>query len=110
MNVVTGVFVDSALKAAEAESRDILLQQMSQLFLDLDEDGSGEISEEEFVGQMQNPQMLTFLRGIDLQIEDAEILFNILDVDGSGEIDAGELVSGCLRLQGNAKAVDLACL
>jgi len=110
MNVVMGVFVGSALAAAEDERKDILAQQMCQLFFDLDEDGSGEIDKEEFVRQMTSPKMQRFLKGIDLDPQDARQLFDILDMDSSGEIDATELVSGCLRLHGPAKALDLAAL
>lgn len=108
MNVVLGVFVGSALNAAEDERQDILLQQMGQLFLDLDQDGSGSISEEEFMHHMSSPQMVRFLKGIDLSPDDAKQLFAILDTDASGELEADELVSGCLRLHGAAKALDLA--
>jgi len=59
---------------------------------------------------MNNPQMVAFLRGIDLIPQDVQILFEILDTHSTGEIDAETLVSGCLRLHGNAKAFDLACL
>merc|ERR1712154_512275 len=81
---------------------------MSQLFLDLDTDGSGSITREEFMSNMQLSQMKRFLKAIDLDPQDSGALFNILDRDGSDEIDSEELVSGCLRLHGTAKALDLA--
>lgn len=110
MNVVTGVFVDSALNAATDERKGILLQQMCHMFLFMDADGSGAISEDEFMEQIQNPLMMSYLKALDLIPQDARILFTILDVDDSGEVDAEELISGCLRLHGNAKAFDLAVL
>merc|ERR1712050_160068 len=40
--------------------------------------------------------------------DEAEDLFNLVDIDGSGSIDPEEFVNGCIRLQGPAKALDLA--
>merc|ERR1712167_542142 len=80
------------------------------MFLYMDTDGSGAISEDEFMEQIQHPKMRSYLRALDLIPQDARILFTILDIDQSGEVDAEELISGCLRLHGNAKAFDLAVL
>merc|ERR1712151_341896 len=107
MNVVTGVFVSSAMAAAEDEKHDILLQQLSDLFFDLDMDGSGGVTAEEFQAHAQHPTMVTFLKRLDLCPADVNLVFSILDKDGSGEIDAEELVTGCLRLVVPTKSFDL---
>lgn len=108
LNVVTGLFVEAAINAAEEDKKQVLAQQMCNLFIDLDRDSSGAITWEEFEINLQNPQMMEYLKVIDLDPDEAAQLFNLLDEDGSGEIDAEELVSGCLRLHGNAKALELA--
>lgn len=46
---------------------------------------------------------------MELQPSDGEALFDLLD-DGDGVIDADEFLHGCLRLRGNAKALDLLVL
>merc|ERR1712137_639306 len=94
MNVVTGVFVSSALAAFEEEKKEQLIKQMADLFFYLDSDGSGGVTLEEFQEQVENPVMMRFLKRVDLVPEDVEMAFSILDKDGSGEIDAEELVSG----------------
>merc|ERR1712113_900010 len=81
---------------------------MCQMFVDLDGDGSGTVSWDEFQEHLGDPQMLEYLKGIDLDAHEAQQLFHLLDGDCSGEIDAEELVSGCLRLHGSAKALELA--
>eukprot|EP00929_Paragymnodinium_shiwhaense_P014703 TRINITY_DN122659_c0_g1_i1.p1 TRINITY_DN122659_c0_g1~~TRINITY_DN122659_c0_g1_i1.p1 ORF type:complete len:649 (+),score=193.29 TRINITY_DN122659_c0_g1_i1:180-2126(+) len=108
MNVVTGIFVESALSTAEEERKMHLLMQMKQLFIELDEDGSGAVTEDEFTNQMKDERMLSFFKAIDLVPSDAAQLFNMLDADGSGELDPDELITGCVRLTGNAKALELA--
>lgn len=110
MNIVTGVFVESALESAKREQERFLLHTVEQLFKDTDDDGSGEISWEEFQCKLEHPDMHVYFQSIDLDIDEAEDLFRLIDIDGSGSIDPEEFVNGCLRLQGPAKAIDLATL
>ena len=42
------------------------------------------------------------------QEEDAFMLFHMLDASHEGHIQADEFLNGCLRLDGPAKAIDLA--
>ncbi|CAK0799984.1 unnamed protein product [Prorocentrum cordatum] len=107
-NVVIRVFVESALRTAEDDKRRQLSAQMSSLFRQADEDSSGTVTWDEFQDHLAAPQLQTFLKAIDLDVDEARALFHLLDVDDSGEIDAEELVHGCLRLHGQAKAIELA--
>lgn len=84
------------------------MQQMHELFLEADDDGSGTISAEEFEAHLKDPQMLMYLKAIDVNPEEARHLFSLLDTELNGEIEAEALVNGCLRLQGSAKAIELA--
>merc|ERR1711879_685540 len=63
-----------------------------------------------FMEEIDRPEMAVFLQEIDLIPKDAAELFQLLDVDGSGLVTVEELVNGCARLKGNAKALDLAVL
>lgn len=108
LNVVTGAFVESAIRTGTEDRKKLLMFQMKQLFEVADTDGSGSISWDEFSAQLDNPQMLEYLKGIDLDPDEAADLFNLLDIDESGEIDSDDLVSACLRLHGPAKSIDLA--
>merc|ERR1712151_1259413 len=95
-------------ETAELDRKQTLMQQMCQMFVDLDDDGSGTVTWAEFEQHLENPQMVEYLKVIDLDPHEAKKLFSMLDLDGSGEIDGEELVSGCLRLHGSAKALELA--
>merc|ERR1711972_872409 len=81
---------------------------MRQLFEKADVDKNGMISFEEFQSELENPQMKSYLKAIDLDQDEAEELFHLLDIEDLGTIDAEELVCGCMRLHGTAKAIDLA--
>lgn len=108
MNVITGIFVDSVARTAEHSRKRMLVHQMQSLFLEADADNRGFINWEKFSKNLQNPQMLSYLKDIDLDEEDATDLFRLLDVEGSGSISLEGWVSGCLTLTGPAKSLDLA--
>merc|ERR1711988_321959 len=61
-----------------------------------------------FVGQLDTPEMRAYFKAIDLDPSEARGLFRLLDMDDSGTINAEEFLNGCLRLRGPAKALDLA--
>merc|ERR1711920_822021 len=84
------------------------MQHMCQMFVDPDQEGSGMVSQSEFEDSLCRPQMQEYLKAIDLDPQEATKLFSLLDIDETGEIDGEELVSGCLRLHGSAKALELA--
>merc|ERR1712050_414496 len=81
---------------------------MRKVFADCNKSSSGGISWEEFEQQCNTPGMQMFFKAVDLNQEEAKDLFRLLDIDDSGTLDPEEFVNGCLRLQGPAKAIDLA--
>jgi len=110
MNVVTAVFVESAMGTANLDKEQHLVQQLRQLFVTVDEDESGMISWEEFEHRLDDDDMAKYFKALELDVCEAKGLFTLLDVDNLGEILIEEFVSGCLRLRGGAKAIDLATL
>jgi len=52
-------------------------------------------------------QLLTWLQQLKLS-EDVDTLFHMLDEDNDGVLSMEEFVLGCLRLQGEPKAIDVA--
>eukprot|EP00415_Alexandrium_ostenfeldii_P000262 UN0262 len=78
MNVVTGVFCESAIRTADEDKRQVLMLQMQELFLQADDDGSGTISAEEFEAHLKDPHMLMYLTAIDVNPEEARLLFALL--------------------------------
>lgn len=111
-NIVTSVFVESVIQAREEHGRDALLHHVKRAFLGATEnaDMSQPITVTEFAKHMKNDEMIQYLKAIDLSPDDAIQLFSLVDAEGVGEIPVEEFLSGCLRLQGSAKAIDLAIL
>eukprot|EP00747_Dinoflagellata_sp_TGD_P133156 gnl/TRDRNA2_/TRDRNA2_175159_c0_seq5.p1 gnl/TRDRNA2_/TRDRNA2_175159_c0~~gnl/TRDRNA2_/TRDRNA2_175159_c0_seq5.p1 ORF type:complete len:692 (+),score=116.01 gnl/TRDRNA2_/TRDRNA2_175159_c0_seq5:88-2163(+) len=105
MNVVTGVFVESALKSAKDDAEKSMLDSLSTVFCELSCDGS--ISWPQFQIFMDDPNAAFVLQSLDLVPDEAKALFSLMDVDDSGEIEYEEFLSGCLKLRGPARSMDL---
>jgi Ca2+-binding EF-hand superfamily protein len=110
LNVVTGVFVESALKSAKEDRDAYMFHHVRQLFQQTHKDDRGTLVWEQFAGLLDNPSMLEFFKYIDVDVSEAKGVFVLLDNDETGEIDLDEFLNGCLGLHGPAKAVHLSTL
>mmetsp|Transcript_42854 Transcript_42854/g.92495 ORF Transcript_42854/g.92495 Transcript_42854/m.92495 type:complete len:871 (-) Transcript_42854:90-2702(-) len=122
MNVVTSVFVESAMRSTQ-HYRDLLLQEkermkettathLREIFRAIDVDDSGMITMQELRDFLDDDslQLQTYMEALEINAEDAKALFKLLDRDNSGEIDIDEFCDGCMRLRGEAKSFDINCL
>lgn len=120
LNVVTAVFVDNAMQRSQND-RELLVQQemeqkmsyvttLQRVFEELDSNGSGTLTLNEFEKQIQDENILTYLSVLELDIDQVRILLPLLDLDQNGEVDIEEFITGCLRLKGGAKSLDMAIL
>lgn len=123
-NVITSTYVQKALKIAQPDIDSLMLEkqkkdradarELMSLFKEMDTDGSGSISLEEFMQVVNSTRFSSFLevRGID--IKDAKLFYHMLRSLGSMEkgkqqesVDIGILTNGCLRMKGLATSIDL---
>ncbi|CAE8584841.1 unnamed protein product, partial [Polarella glacialis] len=105
MNILTGIFVDKSMQSGQEEKRRMLLQEIQAVF---DNRHSSEITWLDFQAQLQNPHLQQLFAALDVDEKDAHDLFHVLDTSQRGAIEVEDFVNGCLRLDGAAKAVDLA--
>merc|ERR1712176_1433885 len=116
-NVVTSVFVESAIMSAQ-HYRDLIVEEkqyvreiavthMKEIFRQIDSDRSGEISADEMKFFLTQPDLKIYVDALGINAENTRMLFRLLDVDNSGKIDLEEFCDGCLRLQGEAKSMDV---
>ncbi|CAJ1396201.1 unnamed protein product [Effrenium voratum] len=104
MNLVTAVMVNSsldqatqdkeALKAWESARRAKQIDHLKDMFLTLDEDGSGELTMDEINAAPQETQL--HLKEI-VATDDLRELFDMLDYDGGGTIGVEEFCDGILK-------------
>lgn len=107
MNVVTATFVQQSIERAAQMKEAQKVTQATSLFQALDVDQSGIITFGEIENHLESAAVREFFRSIDVDVSEARLLFDMLDADNSGEIQFTEFLSGCMRLQGPAKAIDM---
>jgi len=117
VNIVTGVFVESAMQAhhldrevivhEELEAKKQYTDALSQVFAEMDIDGSGCLSLDEFERRLDDERVIAYFNYLKLDISDARTVFRLLDFDHSEEVSITEFVSGCYNLQGESRALDM---
>jgi len=119
-NVITAVFVEAAMQRSQKDREFMIQEEMAQknefmqvmqeVFDELDSNQSGALSLEEFERHINDEKIIAYMSQLGLDVSQIRTLFKLLDADRTGEVDLEEFVSGCLRLRGGAKNLDLAIL
>merc|ERR1712187_688836 len=86
------------------------VETLQRVFEELDSNGSGTLSLAEFELQIQDENIMAFLSTLEFDIDQVRTLLTLLDLDQNGEVDIEEFITGCLRLKGGAKSLDMAIL
>jgi biopolymer transport protein ExbD len=106
MNVVTGVFVQTALQSAQKEEDSFLTDQIVSLFQMAKGDKSAKITLDEIQQKVNDPAAAKEWKSINVSADEATYLFDLLDIDQSGDVYFEEFLSACIRLRGPAKSID----
>mmetsp|Transcript_6942 Transcript_6942/g.16411 ORF Transcript_6942/g.16411 Transcript_6942/m.16411 type:complete len:664 (-) Transcript_6942:186-2177(-) len=120
LNVVVGAFVATTADISSKDREFLVKAEMSNLksyrrrlktfFAEADKDRSGKLSWEEFKAHLKTPKVSAYFRALELDVSQAHVVFKLLDRDGSNEVSLDEFLAGCLRLKGQAKALDVQML
>jgi len=115
IRIITALFLRNTLKAASEDEDMMVLDRMKEkekyaakltrFFKGMDKDGDGTLDRDEFDQMCENPQITSWLTVLGLEMYEVQGLFDLLD-DGDGRVAYQEFVGGCLRLKGNARAID----
>merc|ERR1712232_131065 len=120
VNVVTGIFGDTAMQANLADTEVIVqeelhakqdyLKSMDEIFLEMDADGTGCLERGEFEEKLGDERVAALFAALGLDVNDARMLFTLLDYDESGHIMIEEFGHGCYKLQGESRSLDMAVM
>jgi hypothetical protein len=108
LNVLTGVFVNSATAAAASERERTMLATLHKIFAEVDYDKSGNLTHTEFQALLKHKDIKVCLQSLDIRPAQANHLFSLIDSNRSGVVEIDEFLKGCDRLQGNLRAIDFA--
>jgi len=116
LNVVTAVFCQSAIDGAQNDhaskvhailaNKEQHLLKIQTLFQKFGAEG-GVITFEQFSRNLKAAEVREYFQTLGLDVWDAWSFFKLLDEDGGGEVEIEEFLMGCLRLRGQATAMDV---
>jgi len=120
LNVVTGVFCQTAIESA-SHDQDVAAQaqlaakqhyvrQLRALFDQINVNNTGTITLGELEQCMEDDKLQAYFATIDLSVDEAFSLFKLLDHGDTHVLDIDTFVTGCLKLRGQAKSLDIAMM
>lgn len=118
MPTITGLFVEATINQSrhdkmlriqtELDKKGQYIKHLRQLFFQFDADKNGFVCLEEFTEALEDPDMQAFLNSLMIDASDAECFFRMLSEHTSDKkIDVETFVVGCIKLRGEAKAMDM---
>lgn len=109
-NVITAVVVEYAIAHGNRDIMHMVQSQMEKkeeyeeslrlLFMEMDSNGDGEVSLDEFISKAGNPELLAFLESLEIEVGEAEPFFFMLSDGGRMCVTLEQFVTGCIRLRG----------
>eukprot|EP00929_Paragymnodinium_shiwhaense_P046824 TRINITY_DN2381_c0_g1_i1.p1 TRINITY_DN2381_c0_g1~~TRINITY_DN2381_c0_g1_i1.p1 ORF type:complete len:788 (-),score=160.85 TRINITY_DN2381_c0_g1_i1:470-2833(-) len=116
-NTLTSLFVESTIANADKDQQYVIMNALEQSdkiidklrhwFEDVDLDGNGYITFEEFCEKLHDPRSVAFASTMNIEVTDLKQFFSVLSVNGSQPVDLETFVVGCIKLRGAAKSMDL---
>jgi len=110
LNVITGVFLETAMDSAREEKEFYVICNARLVFQAADIDGTGTITWPDLERTLEHRDVRRFFDAVDIEVSEARALFRLLDASGDGRVSADEFIDGCLRVRGPSKSLDLLVL
>jgi len=117
LNMITSLFLEIGTEVASNDRACIMQEQLENLEEQirnltewcsrLDLSPNGEITYEQFCAHMEDKEMLCFARSLEIDLWDLKQFFNAVSAYGTRTVDLQTFIVGCIKMQGNAKSLDL---
>lgn len=117
LNVVTAVFCQSAIDSAQSDhtmmvqsildDKEAHLEKIKALFSQMAYNEEGGITFAMFEEKINSAAVKEYFATLGLDVWDAWSFFKLLDADAGGSVEIEEFLMGCLRLRGQATAIDV---
>jgi len=92
LNMLIGVICEIVSSTKIEEEEKMLMEKIQNLFAEMDEDGSGNLTRSEFEAK------IALLRRLGLNEDVCKLAFDLIDRDGSGTLSMSEFLDVTLRL------------
>lgn len=117
LNVVTGVFCQSAIESAQndhltvaqslIDNKEAHVERLRTLFAELGAGDEAGITFYAFEEKMHDPAVREYFETLGINVYDAWSFFKLLDADGGGFVEPEEFFRGCLKFRGHARAIEV---
>lgn len=117
LNTFSSLFVQSVMEnQAKDEAgivdellvkKDEYVAQLKDLFSQIEDDGDGAITINEFINHANDPKLHAWADHLGIDLTDSKHFFEVLSHNGSLKVDLETFVVGCIKLRGQAKQVDV---
>jgi len=108
--LLTGIFVQQAKEANEHDRVQIIETNIRKLLSDMDDDGSGFITKDEFLDHLTDKRANDYYALLQITGQDAAKIFDMIDQEEDNKVDIDEFISGCHQFKGYAKSIDMAVI
>lgn len=82
-------------------------RQIESLFKRMDTDNDGQVSFQDLCLSLHDKEMSAFAASLEIEEADLSACFSIITSNGAYRIDLENFVTGCIKLRGMAKSVDI---
>lgn len=110
MNVMAGIFVDSAIQHAQIVRDQASMEKAKQLFQGLDVGFGGTVNVQDLLRRLECTRVNAFFADLGVSTASATLMVSMLNEDEDGEVYLTDFLDGCIRLQRNARAMDVLLL
>merc|ERR1712097_172878 len=80
---------------------------IGELFTQLDTNSSGTLSFDELETHLHDESLQEYFCVLEMEPEEAKDLFCLLDIRGEGEVSIADFTTGCLKIMGAPKNLDI---
>eukprot|EP00927_Polykrikos_kofoidii_P064730 TRINITY_DN6022_c0_g3_i1.p1 TRINITY_DN6022_c0_g3~~TRINITY_DN6022_c0_g3_i1.p1 ORF type:complete len:666 (+),score=70.41 TRINITY_DN6022_c0_g3_i1:175-1998(+) len=116
LNVVTGVFCNTAIEMASRDTDMIIAAQMEwdsiiekdlhKIFHRMTGEESDRLTLDGWVTSMTDPWITAFLSHLEIEVHHVTSFFSVLDEDNDNGISLSEFTEGCKKYKGHARTLD----
>jgi len=120
MNTLTSLFLEAVIQTAEKDTNTLIREELrrtsdyvtraAELFRKIDQDGSGDVTEDEFIRYARNAEMTALASSLELDVSDMAQFYKMLSCRGKYAVDVDTFSVGCMKLKGYARSMDLQAL